>query len=152
MKKSLLIGALALTVTQTGCGVQTAEENDVTPYDTSAENKNAGDNYFGLGPVSDYFSNRNQDAGNSYDGNRTPEYSNMGTKNFNYGHDRDMIRHTISEKDHFTPGSVRFAGGKAVVGAKYKGPDAAYDRQVKELKDTLQSQMVRYNIVLRVKR
>jgi hypothetical protein len=150
VKKAWISCGLAV-VMAAGCSSQPPETKDSSPYETSVETKTFRDQYFGLGPVSDRFSNRNEGAGELY-GEGVPRYSNNGTMNLNIGHDQDMIRYLVGNTEGFDPGLITIVGKDAWVFAKISPQYAEDERKemTDRLHDSLQTQMPRYDIHLNI--
>lgn len=133
-----------------GCSHPPPTQNQVTsPYKTGAETYTARDRYFGFHPMTQWLSGK-KDYGDHYIGNRTPVYHGNSVKNFNIGHDQDMMRYTVHHTSDFKPGAIAVIGSHAWVNVKYTGSRYDMEKEVAKLKATLATQMPRYTIHVRV--
>lgn len=150
MKKAWVSCGLAV-ILAAGCSSQPPETKQASPYQTDVETKTFRDRYFGLGPVSDRFSNRNEGVEDPYGPNLT-RYSNIGSKNLNIGHDQDMIRYMVGHTQGFDPGMVAIVGNDAWVFAKISSDfsEEERERKVGQLQDQLEGGMPRYDIHLNI--
>lgn len=152
MKKAWVSCGLAVLIATAGCSSQPPETKEASPYQTDVETKTVRDRYFGLGPISDGLSNRNEDVGDPYAGPGISQYNNVGSKNLNIGHDQDMIRYMVDHTEGFDAGMVTIVGNDAWVFAKISADysEAERERKVDRLQDQLEHGMPRYDIHLNI--